>query len=115
DVTPIAASRAPCANHALGAFAFHQVDVTDAEQTRRLLGETAPDVVVHTAAMTDVDGCERDPDAAWRLNVQGTESVAVAAAQVGARIVHLSTEYVFDGTAGPYSEDASPNPISVYG
>src|SRR2546423_15124816 len=79
DMTPIAASRAPCANHSLGAFAFHQADVTDVEETRRLFGETAPDVVIHTAAMTDVDGSERDPEVAWRLNVQGTESVAAAA------------------------------------
>src|SRR5262249_34871921 len=115
DIIPIAVSRAPCANHALGAFAFHRVDVTDAEQTRRLLDQTDPDVVIHTAAMTDVDGCERDPDAAWRLNVEGTASVARAAAGVGAHVVHLSSEYVFDGTVGPYTEDDPPNPISVYG
>ena len=115
DMTPIATSRAPCANHALGAFSFHRLDVTDAEQTRRLLDETRPDVVIHTAAMTDVDGCERDPEAAWRLNVQGTVAVAEAAARIGAGVVHLSTEYVFDGTAGPYAEDDPPHPISVYG
>src|SRR5215470_2342929 len=62
-MTPIAISRAPCANRQLGAFAFHQLDVTDPEGTRRLFDDTRPDMVIHTAAMTDVDGCERDPEA----------------------------------------------------
>jgi dTDP-4-dehydrorhamnose reductase len=80
-----------------------------------LLAIARPDVVVHTAAMTDVDGCERQPEAARLANVVAAENVARACRVVGAHLVHLSTEYVFDGLAGPYGEDDRPNPISVYG
>jgi dTDP-4-dehydrorhamnose reductase len=112
---PVAASRAPCSNAALGRFPFYQLDVTDAVAVARVLEAAAPAAVVHTAAMTDVDGCERDPEAAWALNVEGTRAVATACAAQGVYLVHLSTEYVFDGRAGPYTETDPPNPLSVYG
>ncbi|HZS00301.1 MAG TPA: dTDP-4-dehydrorhamnose reductase [Chloroflexota bacterium] len=111
---PLAASRGPCANGFLGDFPFYPLDVTDQERTAAVVQETAPDVVVHTAAMTDVDGCERAPDAARAINVTGTANVADACARAGAHLVHLSTEYVFDGRAGPYGEDDPPNPLGVY-
>jgi len=114
DVQPVAASRGPCANAYLGDFPFLPLDVTDAARVRAVVAEAAPDVVVHTAAMTDVDGCERAPEAARAINVAGTANVADACAQQGARLVHLSTEYVFDGRAGPYGEDDPPNPLGVY-
>ena len=112
---PVSASRQPCSNGFLGAFDFFQVDVAEARATTELLERVRPRRVVHTAAMTDVDGCERAPEAAWRANVEGAASVARACRAVGAHLVHLSTEYVFDGRAGPYSEDDPTNPISVYG
>ena len=74
-----------------------------------------PDVIVHAAARTDVDGCEGDPDGAFLVNALGTRHVAEAAARVGAHLVYISTDYVFDGTAGRYREWDTPNPISVYG
>lgn len=114
DLLPLAASRGPCANAYLGDFPCFALDVTDATQTQAVVQQAAPDVVVHTAAMTDVDGCERAPEAARAINVAGAANVAVACARVGARLVHLSTEYVFDGRAGPYSEDDAPNPLGVY-
>lgn len=64
--------------------------------------------------MTDVDACERDPELAWRINVGGTEEVARAARALGARLVAVSTDYVFDGEAGPYAEDVLPNPRGAY-
>ncbi len=74
------------------------------------------DVVVHLAAWTDVDGCEADPELASAVNVGGTRSVVSAAESRGARLVYLSTDYVFDGRSErPYREDDTPNPISVYG
>jgi dTDP-4-dehydrorhamnose reductase len=81
----------------------------------RVFSETRPDAVIHTAAMTDVDGCEREPERAWVLNVQGTRNVASACERIDARLVHLSSEYVFDGQAGPYVETDRPNALSVYG
>lgn len=76
----------------------------------------APDVVIHGAAMTDVDGCERDPDMAFRVNALGTQNTALACARCGATMVHVSTNDVFDGSLGrPYYEWDTPSPSSVYG
>ncbi len=75
-----------------------------------------PDVVIHCAAMTDVDRCERDPERARAVNATGTQNVARAAAAAGAHLVYVSTDYVFDGRSWrPYTETDEPNPISVYG
>lgn len=106
------------------AFAGHEVlesdrptvDVGDREQVLQLMGATRPDAVVHTAAWTDVDGCESDPDQALRVNALGTRHVVAAARLVGARVCYVSTDYVFDGAADrPYTEWDRPNPLSVYG
>jgi dTDP-4-dehydrorhamnose reductase len=71
---------------------------------------------VHAAAWTDVDACESDPDRAFRVNALGTRNVVEASRLVGARVCYVSTDYVFDGTAGrPYTEWDVPNPVSVYG
>lgn len=76
----------------------------------------SPDVVVHAGAYTDVDGAEREPERAMAINADGTQRVAQAAAKVGARLLYVSTDYVFDGQKGtPYVETDIPNPINVYG
>jgi dTDP-4-dehydrorhamnose reductase len=75
----------------------------------------APDAVVHLAAMTDVDGCERNPDTAFRVNRDGAGHIAEACAACGAHMTMLSTDYVFDGHSGPYRESDEPNPVNVYG
>lgn len=75
-----------------------------------------PDMVIHTAAWTDVDGCERDPARAWRMNALATRLVAGACRRLGARLVYISTDYVFDGVLGrPYAEEDPPCTINVYG
>lgn len=75
-----------------------------------------PDVVIHAAAYTDVDGCERTPSRAWRDNAHATRLVASACHRTGIRLVYISTDYVFDGQAdSPYPEDAVARPINVYG
>jgi len=80
------------------------------------VADVAPDLIVHAGAWADVDGCELDPARARAVNVEGTRSVVAAADAVGAHVVHLSTDLVFDGTkAGPYTEADEPHPISVYG
>jgi len=78
--------------------------------------EARPDIIIHAGAYTDVDGAERAPDLAMAVNHDGTARVARAAAKVGARLIYVSTDYVFDGTATvPYTEVVAPNPISTYG
>jgi hypothetical protein len=72
-------------------------------------------VIVHCAALTNVDECEKSPEASKIQNVTATQNVAALAKACGAQLVYMSTDYVFDGAAGPYSEDAVPSPRSVYG
>jgi dTDP-4-dehydrorhamnose reductase len=91
-------------------------DVCDRDATVGAITSLRPDVVVHAAAWTDVDGCETDPDRAFRTNALGTRNVADGARRAGAHVVAVSTDYVFDGTATqPYVEWDATNPLSVYG
>jgi len=90
-------------------------DITDLRALLDSLERFGPDVIIHAAAMTDVDGCERDPQAAYRANVLGTRNVAVAAQRAACPLVYISTDYVFDGSREePYWEYDAPNPLSVY-
>lgn len=92
------------------------LDVTDPVSTAEVIAAAAPDVVIHAAAFTDVDACERKPEQAFLVNAQGTSNVASACRRAGARLVYLSTDYVFDGEKGaPYRETDSPRPLNVYG
>jgi dTDP-4-dehydrorhamnose reductase len=114
DLQIVSTSRDVCLNGYLGSFPFAQLDITAEDSVERVFREHPPDIVIHTAAMTNVDGCETHRDEAWSINVSGTEHVARACRALGARLIHLSTEYVYDGTAGPYSESAPVNPLGWY-
>jgi len=92
------------------------MDICDYRTTLETVSEFRPDVVIHAAANTNVDGCERDPDKAFEVNALGTQNVALACQHVGAAMVYISTDYVFDGEKGePYLELDPPNPVSAYG
>ena len=91
-----------------------ECDLGDGHSVEAALRELRPEAVLHAGAATDVDACERDPAMAWRVNVEGTAQVARACAAIGARLVAVSTDYVFDGEAGPYSEDDVPRPRGAY-
>ena len=91
------------------------VDITQREHTLKAIASAAPRVVVHTAAETDVDRCETERDLARRINVDGTANIADACSKVGAKLILVSTDYVFDGSKGYYVETDLPNPISFYG
>lgn len=92
------------------------LDISDTNAVFDTLNRFRPDMVIHCAAMTDVDGCERDPDAAFKINGVGTWSLACACASVGSAIAYVSTDYVFDGEKGkPYTEFDVVNPLSAYG
>ncbi len=97
-----------------GPFAWADADLGDGRSVEAALRAFRPEAVLHAGAATDVDACERDPELAWRVNVGGTEQVARACRALGARLVAVSTDYVFDGEAGPYSEDDVPNPRGAY-
>ncbi len=90
-------------------------DITDPALVIDAVYQFQPDLVIHAAAMTDVDGCERDPDMAFRVNALGTHNIALACGRCGATMVHISTNDVFDGRLGrPYYEWDVPSPQSVY-
>jgi len=93
-----------------------EIDITDAFRLEAEVERLRPTVVINCAAWTDVDGCTRDPVAAFAANADGAENVARAAAGAGCRVVHLSTDFVFDGKADrAYTESDSPAPLQEYG
>jgi len=100
----------------IAGFGRDELDVTDPEQCRNVIGSYKPEVVIHCAAYTKVDQAESEPDEAYRVNADGTRNAALAAEQIGAKFVYISTDYVFDGKANaPYRENDRPAPQSVYG
>lgn len=95
---------------------FLTCDITNFSRLKHVVDEVRPDVIIHAAAYTDVDGCELHPDKAETINGLGTRNVAELAKGSGAGLIYVSTDYVFDGEKrDPYSEEDTPNPISVYG
>jgi dTDP-4-dehydrorhamnose reductase len=94
----------------------HAADIRDAKRVQDVVQESNPEWIVLAAAYTDVDGCEGNPDLAFAVNRDGAVNVAVAAKKVGARLVFLSSDYVFDGKkTTPYEIEDARNPQSVYG
>ncbi len=99
-----------------GQVPWHQVDIRDGVGVLQVVREAGPDVIVHTAAITDVDACELRPGDAWETNLMGTGHVVLGALEMEAYLVFLSSDYVFSGEAGPYRESDEPGPArSVYG
>jgi dTDP-4-dehydrorhamnose reductase len=93
-----------------------EIDITSLESTERIIRTLKPETVINCAAYTDVDGCETDVETAMRVNAEGVAHLAMASREIGARLVHVSTDYVFDGGKGsPYAEDDAPCPLGVYG
>ncbi|MFD1885688.1 dTDP-4-dehydrorhamnose reductase [Paenibacillus wenxiniae] len=93
-----------------------QLDITNLEQCQQVVGEFVPTVIVHCAAYTAVDAAESDVDGAYLVNATGSRNMAVAAEAVGAKLIYISTDYVFDGQGeNPYYEYDNTNPQGVYG
>jgi len=106
---------AALAEHTLTGCDLPELDVTDRAAIGAAIAGFAPDVVIHAAAWTDVDGCARDPERAYRANALGTQNVTLACAACSAAMVYISTNEVFDGTATePYREWDPPHPINPY-
>ncbi|MDA8415157.1 MAG: dTDP-4-dehydrorhamnose reductase [Desulfobacteraceae bacterium] len=93
-----------------------EVDITSLESTERIVRTLKPEIVINCAAYTDVDGCESNAETAMQVNGEGVAHLAMASREIGARLVHVSTDYVFDGGKGsPYVEDDATRPLGVYG
>ena len=93
----------------------HVVNIRDKNLLRQTVMAAMPHTVINLAAMTNVDKCESDRQTAWDMNVTLVENLARLTRTIDAKLVQISTDYVFDGTKGPYSETSVPNPISYYG
>ncbi len=108
-------------HHAIGTYAsvpfpgLYPLDAGNREAAALWLNAQTPNVVFYPAGFTWVDGCERDPARAYAANLEEPLNLARTAAARGARFVYFSTDYVFDGAVGPYSEESPTNPLSVYG
>ena len=94
---------------------YMQADITNRKTVKDLVGSVNPDVIINCAAMTNVDACETEREIAWKINVGGVEHLIEAARKKPATVIHVSSDYVFDGKNGPYNEDARPEPLSYYG
>lgn len=94
---------------------YMQADITNRKTVKDLVGSVNPDVIINCAAMTNVDACETEREIAWKINVGGVEHLIEAARKRPATIIHVSSDYVFDGKNGPYHEEDRPEPLSYYG
>ncbi|MCM3208236.1 dTDP-4-dehydrorhamnose reductase [Paenibacillus illinoisensis] len=102
--------------HSVLACARDELDITDQVECNNVISTYHPEVVIHCAAYTAVDAAETDVDGAYQVNAIGTRNIAVAAEQIGAKLIYISTDYVFDGTSDePYQEYDNTNPQSIYG
>ncbi len=90
------------------------LEVTSINQVKKVLEKTKPQVVVHTAALTNVDYCEENPEEAFKINAEGTKNICQVCLEKGVKVVYISTDFIFDGKKGMYREDDLPKPLSVY-
>jgi len=115
DIQLIATARGDNRLPFVEGYEYHPLDITDAAQVHEVLELTRPDVVIHTAAMTNVDQCEFEKEACWAQNVKAVEYLVEACRKQDSFLLHLSTDFIFDGANGPYDEEAEANPLSFYG
>jgi dTDP-4-dehydrorhamnose reductase len=94
---------------------YHKIDITNKEEIKKAVKEFNPKIILNCAAFTDVDKCETERELCWKLNVDAVKNLIIASRINDAKIIHYSTDYVFDGKYGPYNEESIPNPISFYG
>lgn len=91
-----------------------KLDLTDQDQVLKTINTIKPDAIIHTAAYTNLDDCEINQDMAWAINAEATKNIAEASSKISAHLTYVSTDYVFDGKKGSYTEQDSTNPISYY-
>ena len=96
-------------------FNYFPLDITNGVEVAAFIAEDRPDVIIHTAAITQADECEQNPIHCWNTNVTATRFLLGAAEIAGATFIYISTDFIFDGIAGPYVESDIPGPINYYG
>jgi dTDP-4-dehydrorhamnose reductase len=96
-------------------FPYETLDITDPARTRELIERHRPDVLINAAAMTNVNLCESKQEECWKVNVRGVENLIRSCRDFGVHLIHISTDFVFDGQAGPYREEDKTSPVNFYG
>lgn len=94
---------------------YSKIDISSSKDVKKLIKDFCPDVIVNAAAYTNVDGCETEKELSWAINVTGIENIVKYGRTSDAHLIHISSDYIFDGEKGPYTEDELPHPISQYG
>jgi dTDP-4-dehydrorhamnose reductase len=115
DIQLIATSRGANRMDFTEGYEYQEMDITNAEQVAEVIEKVRPNAIIHTAAMTNVDQCEGEKTLCWEMNVKAVEYLVEACEKHRIFFCHLSTDFVFDGQSGPYSEEDSPSPVSFYG
>lgn len=115
DIQLIATSRGVNRLDFTDGYDYQEMDITNAAQVAEVIEKVRPDAIIHTAAMTNVDQCESEKDLCWAMNVKALEYLTKSCEKHNIFLCHLSTDFVFDGESGPYSEEDKPSPISFYG
>lgn len=114
DIRCVATGIGPCRMSRKEGYDYIEMDVTDAHAVRSIIAQIRPEAVIHTAALTNVDACEQRQEDAVRMNVEAVRHMVDACSSTGSHLVHLSTDFVFDGSSGPYIETDEINPLSHY-
>ena len=96
-------------------YVYTSLDITNPDEINKIIRYHKPDCIIHTAAMTNVDQCEEDREGAKLLNIDAVKYLVSVANSIHAHFIHLSTDFIFDGTSGPYTETDTPSPLSFYG
>ncbi|MBX3241253.1 MAG: SDR family oxidoreductase [Chitinophagaceae bacterium] len=115
--TVVATGRGECklSRDTLGNAVYKKMDITDKVAVETVLMETRPDIIIHAAAMAQPDACELDRAACSVTNVEATRYICDVAESINAKVIYISTDFVFDGKSGPYNEEGIPDPVNYYG
>src|SRR5690606_6716309 len=114
-ITLVATSRGENRHPIKEGYTYIDLDILESDRLRTAIAEHRPQTIINTAAMTNVDACEHDPEGCRKLNVDAVATLVALCEEFGIHLIHLSTDFIFDGKEGPYAEDAQPNPLSLYG
>lgn len=115
SITLIATGKGANRNPSYEGYIYESLDINDADKWEEIYEKYEPDEIIHTAAMTNVDQCESEREECWKQNVDAVQLITSLCLKHGTRLIHVSTDFIFDGEAGPYNEKAGGNPLSYYG
>ena len=115
DFETVAISRGNDRNETAKNYTYHSIDITDKKKVINLLDDVKPDYIINCAAITNVDECEKEQEKCFSVNVEALKTIVESAKKHNSHLIHISTDFIFDGENGSYTEDDEPNPINYYG